>query len=63
MAGHYQERLSSALVDTKAIFNEIKRDVAEIEGIVDGLQSSDLETEKLLVCLQCKLNALAEKIF
>lgn len=62
--GHYQYRLLKAQDTTRKLFDEIKRDVAEIEATID--RGYDNDREKMIEIIgeaRYKIHILAEKLY
>jgi hypothetical protein len=61
MAGHYQERLDKSICNTKSIFSEIKRDMTEIEAILDCDDAT--KSQEIIIEARYKVHVLAEKLY
>lgn len=66
MAGHYQERLDKSICNTKSIFGEIKRDMAEIEAILDSDNpdcDDPTKLQEIITEARYKVHVLTEKLY
>ncbi|HBY71617.1 MAG TPA: hypothetical protein DEG06_05180 [Lachnospiraceae bacterium] len=61
LAGHYQERLDKSICNTKSIFSEIKRDMAEIEAILDCDDPTKLQ--EIITEARYRVHVLTEKLY